>query len=504
MKFRILLATVALIGTLCSACLGSKRCVYRTFAEIAVSYAAAGQGNQALSVAQKIDSLTLKAEVLSQIAVEFAKAGQTGQAAKLFTQALQIANKIESPPDKVMAQEAIAHQYGKVGQKNKAAEVLAQAVKGSKSIWGVSFVKDTVLERIAVNYAELGDYDQAIWVTDKIVDNIPKGRALARVIAQYLAVGEYDKARQVANMIEIKTSKANALIEISTKTGEYQQALSVAQEIDEDDSAPLKSIVLSKIVLLYSKSGQKKQAIEVLSQALNVAKVIKDTDTKVQHLARIALLYAQMGQKAQAAEISSQALQIASQNTDKKATLFTKVAAQYGNAGNKELADLVFPQALAMAQTLKNEDNKAHTLAELAIASANIQPYNQVLQLIQTIKDRHLQAYALTRIAKNFSRSQRQDEAAKILEQAFEIVKPLKNSDEKAQSLAEIAMQLGRIARFDRAIAVAQTIEATEKGSLKAGVLAKIAGYYAKAGHKEKAIEVLSQALQAANATKCS
>ncbi len=506
MKFKTFLATVALISTLCLACAGSKSCLTRTFSEIAVTYAIAGQNDQALQVAQNINRSTLKAEALSRIAVQLAKAGQAKQAAEVFTQALQFANKIESPPDKVMALEAIAARYGKVGQKDKAAEVLSQAVQNTKAIWGASFVKDTVLEKIAVNYAQLGDYEQGLQVTNKIVGDITKGRALAQIVAQYVVVGNYDKARQIANTIEAKASQAKALLEIATKTRDYQPALFAAQQIDADESAPLKSMVLCKIVTLYAEAGKKKQAIEALPLALEATKLIEEPAAKVEQLTKIALLYANVGEKAQAAEVFSQAIQLTSQikESDKKAELLARVAVKYGQAGEKELAKSVFNQALAMAKSLENKGKKARTLANIAIASAQLHPYNQVLQFIPTIGDVNTQVYALTKIAKDYTQVGRMEEARQALNQAFAIVQPSKNTQDKAQKLAEIAVQLVKIAQYDGAIAIAQTLDGSEKDSPKGALLARIANAYAKAGQKEKAIALLSQALQVAKATKCS
>jgi tetratricopeptide (TPR) repeat protein len=475
-------------------------------AEIAVSYAVVGQSDQALQVAQRMDKSQIKVEVLSQIAYQTAKAGQAKQAAAMFTQALQEANKLELPPDKVMGLEAIATKYRLVGQNDKATEILSQAVQGANDIWGVSFVKDTVLERIAIAYAKLGDYNRGIQVANQIVEDVPKGRALAQIVAQYVAQGEYDQAREVANSIEAKASKANALIEIAPKTGEYQQALWAAQKIDENESAQLKSIVLAKIALLYSKAGQEKQAAEVVSQALQAAKRIEEPASQVSQLTKIALLYAQVGKKEQAAEVCSQALQVTRQFPDaaKKAVFLAGVAVVYGKAGRNDLATAVFTQALQLAQALENEDNKARTLAFIAIASAKINPYNQAIELTQTIGDANIEGDALTQMAKDYEKAGNKQQAAQALEQAFGIVKTSKNSQQKDQRLAEIAVQLGKIAQFDRAITVVQTIDATEKDSSKAFALARIANYYAKAGQKEKAIALLSQALQAANTTKCS
>lgn len=506
MRLQILLATVTLISTLCSACSGSRNCLNSPLANIAVSYSMAGQNEQALQVAQRITTLTRKADVLSLMALQAAKAGQKKESANLFNQALQAANKIEPSPDKVMALEAIAARYGRVGQKDKAAEVLAQAVQDTKAIWGTSFVKDTVLEKIAINYAQLGDYTQGIKVANKIVEDIPKSRALARIVAYYVAAGEYNQARQIANTIEVHTSKANALIEIAEKTGEYQQALTVAQNIDEEERALWKSLILGKITLLYSKSGQNKQADEILSQAIKAAKNIEETDAQLNQLARIALLYIETGKQEQAIKLASQTLQVVNQIQDvyKKAVLLANIAVVYGKAGKKELADSVFAQAIQVARTLNNEDKKTQTLAELAINSARVNPYHQVLQLTQTIGNAKTQAYALSRIARDYEKAGNKEQATQALEQAFQIAQTIENTPDKSQKLAEIAVQLGRIAQYDRAIAIAQTLDATETDSPKASALAHIANYYAKVGQKEKAIALLSQALQAVKVTQCS
>jgi tetratricopeptide (TPR) repeat protein len=405
-----------------------------------------------------------------------------------------------------MALDAIATRYGRVGQKDKAAEVLSQAVQEANAIWGTSFVKDTVLEKIAVNYVQLGDYPQAMQVTHKIVENIPKGRALARIVAQYVEAGEYNQARQVANTIEVQTSKANALIEIAAKTGEYQPALSVAQKIDEEESALAKSMILGKLALLFSKVGQDKQADELLAEALNAAKNIEDKDTQVSQFTKIAFLYLELGKKEQAVKASAKTLAVANElsDADKKAKIYAGVAVVYGKAGKRELATSVLTQAVQMCEAIKNKETKTQTLAEIAIASAKINPYNQVLQLIQIIGNANTQASALTRIAKDYEKAGDKEQAAQALEQALQIAQTLKNTEDKSQMLANIAIQLGKIAQYDRAIAVAQTIDVTQPNSPKAFALAKIANYYAKAGQKEKAIALLSQAMQAANTTHCS
>lgn len=505
MKLRILLATVALMGSLCSACVGNRGCVSQALAEIAVVHVGTEEYDKAIELTQKLDTSTLKAVVLSQIAIELVKAGQEKQAASLLKQALQVADKIDSPPDQVMTLSAIAAQYGKAGQKDKAAEILSQAVQSTTAIWGGAFVKDTVLEKIAVQYTELGNYEQGIRIANKIYDDIPKSRALAQIAMKYVAVGDYDKARQVANAIEFNASKANALIAIAHQTGEYQQALAVAQNIDEDGSVQLQSLVLTKIARLYSQAGQKQQAAEVVSQALQAAELIEDAVSKVERLAQIASLYAQVGEKAKAIAVSSQALQIANQirELDKKAALLAKLSVTYERIQQKALADSIFTQALQIAQTIDNEDSKAKTLATLAITSASIKPSDQVLRLIGIIADTPTQASALTQMAKGYAQAGKQQQARQALNQAFAVIQTAKTSKDKARILSDIAIESIQIAQYDRALAAAQIIDATEEDSPKALTLARIAKAYVKAGQKEKAIAILSQALLAAKETQC-
>ena len=504
MRFRILLATVALLGSLCAACSSDEHCATGALMDIADSYVRADQNDQALQIAQTIDNSVIKANVLSRIAVKYGEAGQENQAEALFTQALQMANKIESLPEKAVTLETIATRYGKVGQNDKAAEVLSQASQVANTIGGASFVKDTVIETIAVRYAEIGDYNQGIGLANTIEDSLPKSRALARIVVKYVAVGNYDEARQIADTIEFNASKANALIEIAKKTKEYEQALSAAKEI-ENEQAELKINILGKISLLYAEAQQKQQTIEALSQALQVVKTTKDTETQVSQLAKIALLYLKTGNQQQASNILSQVLQVADtiENPEKKANTLAKVAVAYADAGQKKQATLVFTQAQKVAQTIENDENKNNTLARLAIASTKIKPYDQVLQLTQTLRDTRVQSSALIQIANDYVQTGHRDLAAKVLTQVLQNVQTLEDTDDKDQKLDQIAVQYAKITQYEQAIAVAKKIRTTNNGSPKASVLAKIANSYVEAGQKDKAMEVLSQALQVAKGTKC-
>ena len=129
MKLKIL-ASAAWVSILCSACSGESHCAKGAIAQIAGEYAAAGQDDKALQVAQTIDNSFYKVNVLMALAkptVGIArrnlKAGHQDRAIEILSQAIQVANTIEDADDKAILLEDVAAEYRKGGQKDKAAEV---------------------------------------------------------------------------------------------------------------------------------------------------------------------------------------------------------------------------------------------------------------------------------------------------------------------------------------------------------------------------------------------
>lgn len=258
MKPNILLVTVLFIFSFCWSCSGSNNCSNTLLAGIAFSYLEAQEKDQALEITQAIDKPTSQVRLLTKIAIEYAKAGQPEKAQALFNQALKIVNQIDLPIERAVKLEEIAQQYGKVGQKAQASQVLSQALQVTDNIWGASFIQDTVLERIAVRYAEIGDYEQGIRVAKSMVGNIPQSRALGQIALQYAETGNHPQARKLAQTIESKDYQAIALARIEASTGQYVAALKAAQQIEEIGH---QSITLAQMAILYAKAQQPEPAI---------------------------------------------------------------------------------------------------------------------------------------------------------------------------------------------------------------------------------------------------
>jgi tetratricopeptide (TPR) repeat protein len=499
MKLNLLLiVAITLVSTGCS---GGGRCASGVFADVATGYVAAGESDRALEAAQAMRKSALQARVLSEIAASYVKAGQEDKATALFTQSLKIADKIDSPPDKAMLLEAIALNYQEAGLNNHAAATLSQALQVSNSIWGEEFVKDTVLERIAVRYAEIGKPEQAFQVLDSIWGDYPKARAKSRIALMYFAAGDKNRALQIAANIETASSKANALLQMVADTGNYEQPLAIAQEIEDPT---LKSRILTKIAELYS-TKQPEQSAKVLSQALQASQAIEETPGQVEQLSHISLAYADIDKPELAAKTLAEALQLVSNidTADQQAEALVNIVSASAKAEQKEPGAAVLALALAVAQTIDNEQKKAETLAKLAIASTTLYSYNQVINLIQTIAYPEIQASALTEIVEKYQKAGQKEQATSALTQAIQTIQTLNNPQEKARQLGIIAVQLARFGDYQQAIAIAQRIDPIQGGLPKASALAKIAQLHVKDDQKENAIALLSSALTAAKATPC-
>jgi len=99
-------------------------------ADIAAQYAKAGQYGQALQVAKTIKDAYYKSMALTDIAAQYAKAGQMNKTSEILSQALQVAKTIKHAYSKSGALIDIAGEYAKARQRvdDKAKKILHEIV----------------------------------------------------------------------------------------------------------------------------------------------------------------------------------------------------------------------------------------------------------------------------------------------------------------------------------------------------------------------------------------
>ena len=323
---------------------------------------------------------------------------------------------------------------------------------------GNPFSKAEALSKIAIKYAEVGQYDQGLQVANTIVRASDKAIALSGIAAKYAEDGRKDKASEILS-----------------------QALQVAREIksywEGRDNAR------SKVAIKYAEVGQ-------YDQALQVANAIGNSFWKANALSGIAVEYAEDGRKDKASEILSQALQVANGDRSYRDDALSKVAIKYAEVGQ-------YDQALQVANTSLL---KANALSGIAVEYAEDGQYDQALQVANTIDI--LKASTLSGIAAKYTEAGRKDKASEILSQALQVIvadTSYMYPGYKASELSEIAVKYAEAGRKDKASEVlSQALQVARTMEFKAEAFSEIAVRYAEAGQYEQALQVATTIEEAA------
>jgi len=135
---------------------------------------------------------------------------------------------------------------------------------------------------IADKFAEAGQFDQALQIARTI--EAPEGKAyeLSQIADKYVKATRFeeagrilDEAKQIAETIKDPTSKYSTLESLSAsyaQAGQFDQATQVGATIE---NPYFKTSALQAIAEIYEKAGQIDKAVELLSQAVQVIKTVK-------------------------------------------------------------------------------------------------------------------------------------------------------------------------------------------------------------------------------------
>jgi len=151
-----------------------------TLRVMAEQYIYEEQYDSAFAITQAIKDTSERSAKLQQITEKYIDAGR-------YDTALQVVNTLEAPSDKARWLVAIANKYIQTEQTNKASEILAQAFQITQTIEGPEskvfrfgaeggtqvddpYDRASLLEEIALKYAQVGQYNQALQVAKKIED----------------------------------------------------------------------------------------------------------------------------------------------------------------------------------------------------------------------------------------------------------------------------------------------------------------------------------------------
>jgi tetratricopeptide (TPR) repeat protein len=458
-------------------------------------YRLTGKYDKALQILQ-----TAKAMVLDK-KLDFRRGGIVAKYAEMgqYDQALALAKNIKSDYDKAEAGLAIARIFFNVGEYDKAFEVAKSMGVGFLDIPRADIYPGAdFLVAIAQKYTQAGQYNLALEVTKAIPQQNYRISALRAIARQYNSVGQKDKAAGVlTEAFEIaKTwtplvydgpqilqgSNGDILAEIAgdyADIGQYNQAMRVIEAIgDKNYEVADKAEALLKIASAYGRVGQKEQAAETLSQALQLRQTIELEYHTTRLLPIIAVAQAEAGQYDQAIQTTA-----AIGDAAQKVKTLLEIASVCHRVGQNSQVATTLSQAVQVAQSIEGESSTSWTYSP---------GYRLYPQRIET----------LVEIAQAYRSAGQKEQAAKVLSQALEFALVMKDNNARSGTLAEIADIYGAVGQQEQAIdilsqalRVAQAIASLDD---KVSALRHIADKYAAVGQKNKGTEVLSQAIQVA------
>ena len=215
----------------------------------------------AVEIAQAIDNLEGRAEVISLIAIKYAESGQ-------LDVAVDLAETIHDSYQRDQARAALAAKFIELGAADYA-EKLCETIEDDTAY-------ALATEEMAVAYAESAAFEKAIAVAQRLADRAP---TLSRIALAFVAGGHPVHALDVARSIDYPDLKAPVMVELAARAlhdGRNSEASELLQEAtnaaDEIEFAEQRISILVSTASLHEKCGQAAQALDILARAHGLCK----------------------------------------------------------------------------------------------------------------------------------------------------------------------------------------------------------------------------------------
>ncbi len=362
--------------------------------------------------------------------------------------------------------------------------------------------KETIVPQAEMKAdAEQSPLACAVLVAKTMADGLSKAWALAEIAGKYIQMGQKDNASEIlshalgiAETIDSADAKVLAVAIIAVKYAEAdqcQKALEVSGTIE--NVRHLKPWALASIASQYAKAGPNDNASETFSQAIEIAKTIRNPAWKGRALAEIAAKYAEVEQYDRGLEIGKTI-----ERADWRAKALAEIAGKYAGASQKDNAPEILAQALQVAKKVDDDDQKVWVLTEIAGKYAQAGQKDKAseilslaLEVAKAMQDGENADWdkvrALTEIAGVYAEAGQKDKATEILSLALEITETIENPHSKNFALHPIPGKYAEAGEYEQALQVAKKINVSY---FRDFALVQIADEYIEVGQYEQALKV--------------
>jgi tetratricopeptide (TPR) repeat protein len=357
------------------------------------------------------------------------------------------------------------------------------------------------LSEIAVHYAELGDFEQALRVNESATDEDWRTRAFGKIALEYWKHGQKEKARELfLRVANLPLPKDYIYIwgDIIENMAEAQQ-FELALETDNAMAAAggtTAGYELAKIVEHFIEAKAHNASLpDILPRVISIAKTLPDTNNTSAAIKKVAVAYAAQGQYDRAIKL----IQQFDEDFDREDGA-QGVAVQFAKLGlydrAVELADKAGnyfgPIALVevASEALKRRD-KAKALEITGRADSLIAKANKD----EDYEPSETEATRLSELAVLYSQLDRKSRAIELAGLAFKTAKEVGKPGERYGALRSAANTYCELGLYDKAIDAAKALGDYDR--IQFDVLAEV-GEHAQRKGRVDAVENIVKTIQAA------
>lgn len=275
---------------------------------IALLHKKCGQEEQALEIMSRAHRLCNESEdlvkdpALAQVAGGFAELQR-------YDSADQVIEEIEDPFQFAHATAKVALEYHRSGDSTKALTLLTDALEigRDEEVYGEQslLARENLLYEVAIDYALLGHYDDALQIPALMNSQDQQHRALIEIAKLCVRSGDNSRVFQVAEMIKDSYARVLCDVEIVDAFIASEQLALADHTLSEArgraaaiERAYEKTLALMEIASRLARREQAGKAGEVLFDALNTLALIDDSYRQSHSLIRLAGRYSELGQRA--------------------------------------------------------------------------------------------------------------------------------------------------------------------------------------------------------------
>jgi len=378
----------------------------------------------------------------------------------------------------------------------------------------------------------IAKYEEALALWQSINETVWEANTLYLIAGAYINLAEKQKAfdfanravslaetavrdssdEKRANALKVQAGALDTLGSAHNQFGDrknalevFTQALSIRKQAND---RPGTIVELNNLAIVYQSMGEPRKALEFLNEIRELLKGMDDRAKESSFLNNICVIHENIAEYTKALEYCNQALSIRRELNDERGTapILNSMGNAYGDMGQYEQALDSYNQSQAVYEKFGNANGQAVEFNNLGfIYSAlgdyekAIELYNKALEIFRKQGNQFRQAITLNNIAVNYSDLGDFKKALEINQEALKFRIASSDSEGEATTYNNIASCYSHLGEKQKSLEYYKrsiVIHRTRNPRQLASSLRNMGGVYHELGENQRATECLNEALE--------